>query len=95
MKRNYNNFYSKLSSAKIAYENEPSYQDWLMRQRAKRKELVAKGIVSFELMENIGYLMKVNGHTVVQLDDLRICNYMNHIKCKTVFDTVIAMMESK
>lgn len=91
MKRNYDNFYSKLSSAKIAYENEPWHQDWLMEQRAKRKELVAKGIVSFEPMVHVGYLMKVNGCTVTSLDGLSAYNYMNHIKCNVVFNTVMAM----
>lgn len=95
MERNYDNFYSKLSPAKIAYENEPSYQDWKLRQRAKRKKLVAEGIVSFVPEGNVGYLVKVNGYIVTILSGLQSYNNRNHTKCEAVFRTVIAMMEGK
>lgn len=95
MERNYDNFYSKMSPAKIAYDNEPDIQDWKLKRREKRKKLVAKGIVSFVPEANIGYLIKVNGYTVALLSDLRMDSYINHAKCSAVFDTVIAMMESE
>ena len=95
MERNYDNFYSKISPAKLAYDNEPGIQDWKLKQRAKRKMLVAEGIVSFEPEENIGYLMKVNDYTVALLSDVRMYNYTNHAVCRAVFDAVIAMMEGK
>ena len=95
MERNYDNFYSKISPAKIAYDNEPGIQDWKLRQRAKRKMLVAEGIVSFVSEGNIGYLMKVNDYTVALLSDLRIYDYTNHAVCSAVFGTVLAMMERK
>lgn len=95
MERNYDNFYRKISSAKLAYDNESGIQDWKLRQRANRKKLVAEGIVSFVPEENIGYLMQVNGYTVALLCSLQTYNRENHIKCSAVFETVIAMMERK
>ena len=95
MERNYDNFYSKMSPAKIAYDNEPDIQDWKLKRREKRKKLVAKGIVSFVPEENIGYLMQVNGYTVALLCSLQTYSRENHIKCSAVFETVIAMMERK
>ncbi len=97
MERNYDNFYSKISSAKLAYVNEPQYQDWLMKQREKRKELVAKGVVSFEPvmpMDSIGFYVKVKGIAVTVLNRLFTERETNHLKCDAIFKTVIAM-ESK
>ena len=97
MKRNYNNFYRKISPAKLAYDNEPSYQDWLLKQREKRKELVAKGIVSFEpvdIVDGIGFYIKVKGIVVTVLDRLFTERHTNRYKSDVVFRTVLAM-ESK
>lgn len=85
--------YFKLSSAKISYDNEASYQDWKLRMRERRKKLVADGVVSFEPIGCIGFYVKVKGVSVTILNRFSTSRDTNRFRCGAVFSTVIAMME--